>query len=177
MKVCAKDLLNARNFAEANQILETIKATPSQRRLTEIAFSNPASRDSLLVDVIREQEGAIDRTDDKTPGEKDIAKRLAYFNIKFERQKTVCKNPETNKHLKADFFLPDYNTYIEYDGEQHFKPVKFGSSIVEAKEAFKQSKKRDRIKNKYCKKHNIGMIRIQYNHKSPIKEIIRNIIS
>ena len=26
---------------------------------------------------------------------------------------------------RLDFFLPDYNIAIEYQGEQHFKPIKY----------------------------------------------------
>ena len=38
-----------------------------------------------------------------------------------------CISPIGNS-LKFDFYLPEYNILIEYDGEQHFYPMTFGSS-------------------------------------------------
>lgn len=77
MKVCANDLLRATSFAEASPILETIKATPSQKRLVEIAFANPNQKSILLNDVIREQEEKkFPGQDDKTDGEKDVEKKV-----------------------------------------------------------------------------------------------------
>lgn len=45
------------------------------------------------------------------------------MNVSFEKEKTFidCVNPKTNFLLRFDFYLPDYNIIIEYDGEQHFK--------------------------------------------------------
>ena len=69
-------LRRSQTFSEARRVLETARATPSQMKLAEIAFANPSSRDILLDTIIREQEGAIKPTDDKTPGEKDTEKKL-----------------------------------------------------------------------------------------------------
>ena len=33
-------------------------------------------------------------------------------------------NELKNSHPRFDFYLPDYNLIIEYDGEQHFKEVR-----------------------------------------------------
>jgi very-short-patch-repair endonuclease len=76
-------------------------------------------------------------------------------NINYTWQKKFddCKN--INK-LPFDFFLPDYNTIVEFDGVQHFEPVKkFGGE-----EHFKRIKKHDEIKNNYCKDNNINLIRL-----------------
>ena len=63
-----------------------------------------------------------------------------------------------NKYLYFDFYLPDYNCCIEYDGEQHFKPVEhFGGQ-----EQYKRQQLSDDIKNNYCKNNNIKLIRIPY---------------
>lgn len=51
---------------------------------------------------------------------------LDNLNINYETQWTdnyLCINPETGKSLKFDFYLIDYNTVIEYDGEGHYRPV------------------------------------------------------
>ena len=47
---------------------------------------------------------------------------------------------------------------IEFDGEQHDRPVaRWGGA-----EAFKLQRKRDEIKNNYCKDKGITLIRIKY---------------
>mgnify|MGYP000896157317 CR=1 FL=1 len=90
-------------------------------------------------------------------GEKLIKKLLDSVNIKYYYQKRFenCKN---NKPLPFDFYLPDYNICIEYDGIQHFKPI----SIFGGKKSLENQKIKDKIKNEYCEKNNIKLIRIKY---------------
>lgn len=60
------------------------------------------------------------------------------------------------RELSFDFYLPNENILIEYDGEQHFvKRGKYG-------EKFEDVKRNDLIKNKYCRDNNIKLIRIHY---------------
>lgn len=55
-------------------------------------------------------------------GEEKINFILQELKIKFNTQKTFndCINPKTNTKLRFDFYLPDYNCCIEYDGKQHY---------------------------------------------------------
>ena len=78
------------------------------------------------------------------------------------------------RHLRFDFYLPERNVCIEYDGEQHFAPVKYGSSIKRGtpEERYKETKRRDNIKSDFCKKNNIDLIRIPYMDFNKISEII-----
>ena len=65
--------------------------------------------------------------------------------------------------MRFDYFIIDINLLIEVDGEQHYRPVCFGGVTKERAELnFKKSKERDRIKDNYCKKHNIKLLRIPY---------------
>jgi len=57
-------------------------------------------------------------------GENLIEDCLNLLNINFQKQKTF-DDLKYIRHLKFDFYLPDYNCCIEYDGEQHFKSVKY----------------------------------------------------
>lgn len=57
---------------------------------------------------------------------------------------------------------------IEFDGKQHFEPVEhFGG-----KEHFDITQKRDKIKNEYCKKNNIPLLRIPYWEFDNIESIL-----
>lgn len=72
-----------------------------------------------------------------------------------------------------DFYLPDYNTIIEYDGLQHFKPI----VIWGGDQKLNKQKENDNIKNLYCKQHNINLIRLPYTRKKEeIIQIINDIM-
>lgn len=70
-----------------------------------------------------------------------------------------CINPKTGKQLFFDFYLPDYNCLIEYDGEQHFKDKSLFSH-----DDFEERCYRDEVKNLYCLTKGITLIRIPYTH-------------
>lgn len=104
-------------------------------------------------------------------GEEIIANILLSHNIKFERQKTFlnCKFIDTNMLAKFDFYLPDYNCLIEYDGIQHYEPRCFGGCTIEqANENFQKTQEHDKYKNQWCEQNNITLIRIPYTEKNKI---------
>lgn len=99
---------------------------------------NPSKTESLLEDIL-----------DK-------------HNINYVTQKRFsgCKDKYT---LPFDFYLTDYNTLIEYDGEFHYRPIRKGSMTdEEAENQLNLQQRRDNIKTQYCKEHNIPLIRIPY---------------
>jgi len=93
----------------------------------------------------------------KSKGEIAVEKILKNQNISYEKQKVFkdCKNILT---LPFDFYLPKYNVCIEFDGIQHFEPVKRFGGI----NSFEKCVKLDQIKNKYCEDNNIKLFRISY---------------
>lgn len=68
--------------------------------------------------------------------------------------------------LPFDFYLPEYNACIEFDGQQHFE-ARFGEKN------FLKTQEHDAIKNKYCEIHKIELIRIPYWESDNIKQIIK----
>ena len=97
----------------------------------------------------------------RSKGEQKIINILNENNIRFELEKKFsnCKFVDTNACARFDFYLPNYNLLIEYDGKQHFESNKngwFDSSSVE------QIKKRDSYKNEWCKSNGYKLIRISY---------------
>lgn len=91
-------------------------------------------------------------------GEQKISNILQNLNLSFDKQRRFdgCINPRTGYSLKFDFYLPNYNCCIEYDGQQHF----FETSLCS--DSLKERQKRDEIKNQYCKDNDIKLIRIPY---------------
>lgn len=94
-------------------------------------------------------------------GEDKIKNILDELHIKYQQQKRFpeCKD---NASLPFDFYLPDYNCCIEYDGEQHFHIPKNKTSTWFAKETIDKTQKHDKIKNQYCLDNHIFLIRIPY---------------
>lgn len=111
-------------------------------------------------------------------GEERIKEVLKNLNIDFALQYRF-KDCRGDKYpLPFDFAIFYQNKLyclIEYDGEQHFKPVNFnGISDEKALELFNKTKTRDEIKNSYCKTNKISLIRINYNDYNKIEDIIVN---
>jgi hypothetical protein len=56
--------------------------------------------------------------------------------------------------LEIDIYIPELKLAIEYDGEQHFRPIRFGNmSKIQAEYNFEITKSRDNIKNKLISEH------------------------
>ena len=108
-------------------------------------------------------------------GERKIAKLLKKYNVEYITQKRFedCKD----KHcLPFDFYLPDYNICIEYQGKQHYGLSTLFDKTVKS---FEERQKRDQIKREYCKNHNIKLIEIRYDENIEEKlelEILNKII-
>lgn len=106
-------------------------------------------------------------------GEKKIAKILDNLNIKYKSQYKFQDCKDINA-LPFDFFIPYYNIAIEYQGEQHYKPVQFGGiSIEEAKKIFEIQKRHDNIKSNYCMLNGIKLLSIPYTEFNNLEKIIK----
>ena len=108
----------------------------------------------------------------KSKGEVKIKKVLEELNISFIQQKTFDNLVGVNGgKLLFDFYLPEYNICIEYDGEQHDEDKRHGSWN------HKSLTEHDNKKNEYCKNNNIRLIRISYKNFNNINsEYISNLI-
>lgn len=99
---------------------------------------------------------------------------LDKWNYKYIIQKRFddCRDKNT---LPFDIYLEDFNICIEYDGEQHYYPIKRGSMTdKEAEENYLLTVKHDKIKTEYCQKNNIGLIRIPYWENDDIENYLFN---
>ena len=101
-------------------------------------------------------------------GESKVAGILNKYNIHFEKEHSIDNlNGVNGGKLRFDFCIikNDKKILIEYDGEQHFKP-KFGEY------EFNRTVQNDAIKNEYCSKNGIRLLRIPYNDFDNIEKII-----
>lgn len=99
-------------------------------------------------------------------GELKILKHLEYNSIKYIKEYKF-KNCRDRRALPFDFYLPQYNMCIEYDGEMHYKETDLGNDL-------KLQQKHDKIKDDYCKVNNIFLLRIPYWELNNIENILRD---
>lgn len=109
---------------------------------------------------------------DSSSMEQEIGKILTKHSIIYKPQFSFadCKD---QRALPFDFYLPEYNLLIEYDGQQHYRPVNFGGiSDEKAMKNFKTTQLHDSIKTLYCKMKGIELLRIPYWESDNIEQII-----
>lgn len=90
----------------------------------------------------------------KSKGEILIMNFLKNHNIRYQKEFNFKDLPR----LRFDFYLPDFNTCIEFDGKQHFEAIDFFGG----EEQWVETQQRDGYKNHYCIEHNIPLYRIPY---------------
>lgn len=92
----------------------------------------------------------------KSIGELNIEQILKENNIKFEKQKVFLK---FNSKRYFDFYLPDYNRVIEFDGIQHYKSL---NGIWDKALPLEERQQRDKEKTAFILNSNIDLVRIPY---------------
>ena len=110
-------------------------------------------------------------------GERKIREYLMKNNIEFIPQKTFSNLLGTgNKPLSYDFYIPSKNLLVEFQGEQHYRPVDFNNEGMEqAEKNFEIQQEHDRRKRDYAQQNNIDLLEITYLEEDEIEEILDKI--
>lgn len=108
-------------------------------------------------------------------GERIVMNILEKYKIDYEYQKMFEKFCRYILPLKFDFYLWKYNVTIEFQGEQHFKPVRYPNMIEEeALNNFKLVQTRDKIKKDFCEESEIILLTPDYTMSyKEIEEMIK----
>lgn len=118
------------------------------------------------------KKGAISCGCINSKGENKIRDALDELNIEYIYDEPYFEDLRgfKNHKLRFDFYLPEHNCCIEYDGEQHQE-----SKRPKTWKSCKNLTEYDNIKNQYCLNHNIKLIRIPYTDFEEInKEYLLN---
>ena len=100
-----------------------------------------------------------------------LSKTDKYNNIYFIQQKTFDGLFGINNGLLSyDFYLPQYNLLIEYQGEYHDNDGGNGRSFIEKQ--YKKQQEHDKRKRKYAENNNIKVLEIWYWEFDNIEEIL-----
>lgn len=103
-------------------------------------------------------------------GEEAVAFCLDKYSIEYQKQYKI-KNDIlfSNKHFYVDFYLPKYNTIIEYNGSQHYRITGYFGG----KKKLEDTQERDLTLRQYCKQHGIKLIEIPYWDYDNIETILK----
>ena len=103
-------------------------------------------------------------------GERIIARWLQTNNIPYKHEITNGKLLGVNGGLLSyDFYLPDYNALIEYQGRQHSEYI---PGLHQSYNDFKIQQEHDRRKREYAKDNNIRLIEIWHWDFENIEKIL-----
>lgn len=69
------------------------------------------------------------------------------------------KNPDTGKNLELDCYNPDLKIAVEYQGQQHYRFIKY---FHKDEEAFRKQQQRDQYKKAVCESRGICLIEVPY---------------
>ena len=126
----------------------------------------PSKTDKTILNIadFNEKRKYVNSLNNKASfGEQVIMDWLKSNGIEFEREYSF---PDLlgagNGYLRFDFKIKNKPILIEFQGEQHFKPIEyFGGETT-----FKTQQLHDNLKKQYCKLHNYKLIEIPYNYTS-----------
>jgi hypothetical protein len=108
-------------------------------------------------------------------GERLVGQILDKYNIKYEKQQTFDKC-KYKRCLPFDFYLEQYNVLIEFQGIHHYKNRYLNSIFVfnhrYSNEELDLTAKKDKIKQNFCYRNKIKLIRIPYYRMNKIEEIL-----
>ncbi len=108
---------------------------------------------------------------EKYIGETQLYKRVCNIFPDFNIIKHY--RPKWLKGLELDVFIEDLNVAIEFQGQQHYMPIKLWGG----KKALISQKERDNLKREICNKEGIKLIEIKYDESYDdeyLKRIILN---
>lgn len=120
--------------------------------LCECGNTCVTSSDSLLAKTPQTSCGCL-----SSRGELKIIELLQDMKCKFQTQQTFANCKSINK-LRFDFYLPDFNLLIEFDGKQHFYLNQNWSGKFYTPKTYEH----DLLKEEYCIECHKALLRIPY---------------
>ena len=177
-KQCAMDIVSEKTRKSVEEVVSIIESKNNNIILNPYDYKNAhtnnlqvkcGSCDNIFIQSLSNYQihnltGKCPDCNEISYGEYLVAIGLDKDNVKYKRwHKFIdCKD---KRCLPFDFYLPDYNILIEFDGPHHTEPI-YGE------ERFKITKLHDAMKDWYCKWNNINLLRIPYWERDNIEQIL-----
>ena len=164
-KACSKDLIGQTigNFT----VLESIQGEKNGERHKWRCRCNLCGNENVYISTSNLTQQYSCGCAMSSKGERKIKEILTELEINFIQEKRFSDCVfESNKMARFDFYLPNENIIIEYDGRQHYQgpdTLVWSSYQSQTKqEALEEIHFRDALKNKYCQENNFILKRIPY---------------
>lgn len=107
----------------------------------------------------------------KSYGEQLVKEVLDLFSVNYIQQKHFEGLVSRKGNLLSyDFFIPELNVLIEYQGKQHYQPIKYFGG----EDAYSSQKYNDKEKYNFAKENKYKLVAIKYTNYS--KDSITNIL-
>ena len=192
MEEVTRNLVEFQKNCKINFVADRIDKSMLDKKLTShLLFPGTANQFSIRVTyldsndidpvyeefkvLVRNAENTI-RTQANMPkvGEGWISETELYYRVKEYFQTELVINhgrPTWLERQHFDVYFPERNIAIEYQGDQHLRPIDFFGGI----EAFEASKKRDERKKELAEKNGCKLIYVYKDYN--FLDIVRNIES
>ena len=137
--------------------------TGKNKTIPEIKFLSPITiNGDNIIPVIRK---VTDAEPKGSFGEELIKEELINKGYDFKREKYIR---EIKKRFDFEVIYRGQHLFIEFDGEQHFKPV----PNWDGQKGLEERRESDALKNQYCINNNIPLLRIRFDQKPEISKLI-----
>ena len=103
---------------------------------------------------------------EESVGERNIRRYLQSKNINFKQEFRIEDKKYFDTYARVDFYLPDINTMIEFQGEQHYGIA--NKAITHGSRKWQSQKKRDNHLRRYAADHNVRLIEVPYTFRSNV---------
>lgn len=104
----------------------------------------------------------------ETSGERAVRLELEKSGVTFLSQHKIMADEDKKMPYKLDFYLPELSKAIEFDGVGHFESIEHWGGM----RGLEDCQRRDRLKDEWCLKNNIILLRIHYADISDVAVII-----
>lgn len=99
-------------------------------------------------------------------GERNVRRYLQSRNIKYVQEFYIEDKKYFDTFARVDFYLPESNTIIEFQGEQHYGIA--NKSISHGSRKWQSQKKRDNHLRRYAADHYIRLVEVPYTYRSNV---------
>lgn len=150
-------------FSELNNLRKDISIDP---KAEQEYFEKKRAYEKLIVKLKRKIENYIEDECRTEFGYKKIGEGWISENQLFKIVKRIYPNNLIQRHfrpswlnnLELDIFLPELNLGFEYQGQQHFFPIKAWGG----KKSYQELKNRDKLKKDLCQLNKIKLVEILF---------------
>ena len=174
--LCANNVRKTKEqFAE-----EAEKIHPDKYIYTEVEYKNSHTPVKVICKIHGEfyitphslLKGDTCQKCSETKGEKKVRIFLEENGIEYIEQYRINLPFSSlgKNNIKVDFYLPNLNTIIEFNGKQHYVEIPY---FHRSKTAFASQQYRDKRLKEYCKNNGIKLIEIPYTEEYNINNFIK----